>query len=237
MCYAVRPEGIEMRPKLLTVLAMLPMLLLAPAAAVAGPSEGDSAYDRGDYATALAEWESIAKSGDATASYGIGRIYRLGQGVRYRDFEKAVYWYQRAAGRGYVPAQYELARIQFEGLVVPRDIDEMMFWLWRAALSGHADSQIMLGAVYEYGEPGVAANFTEALKWYLIAERLGAPKLQPRAAKLAERVRGKMADSQISAAIWLADRWVAAFAVQIAVVYDPAGESRNIRPSVSSVSR
>lgn len=225
-----------MRTKLLTFLAMLPMLLLS-AGAAAGPSEGDNAYQRGDYATALAEWQLVARSGDPTASYGIGRIYRLGQGLRYRDFEKAVYWYQRAAGRGYVEAQYELARIQFEGLVVPRDIDEMMFWLWRAALSGHAESQVMLGAVYEYGEPGVAVNLTEALKWYLVAAQRGSPKLQARAARLAERVRTRMTETQIRAALWLADQWAPGFAVEIAGVYEPAGEIRSIRPSGSSVSR
>src|SRR5262245_26153315 len=228
-------DGVLMGAKTWCVLVVL--LLLAPAAAVAGSPDGDSAYERGDYATAMLEWQSVAKSGDPTASYGIGQIYRLGKGVPYRDFEKAVYWYQRAAGRGHVPAQYEVARIQFEGLVVPRDIDEMMYWLWRAALRGHAESELMLGAVYEYGEPGVTANPTEALKWYLIAGRHGSTALQSRAAKLAERVKAKMTPAQIEAAIWLASRWAMESIVQIAGVYDPAGESRNTRPSGSSVSR
>jgi len=225
-----------MRAKVLSVLVALP-LLVAAAAAMAEPSDGEIAYQRGDYATALAEWQLIARSGDPTASYGIGKIYRLGQGLRYRDFEKAVYWYQRAAGRGHVPAQYELARLQFEGLMVPRDIDEMMFWLWRAALSGHAESQIMLGVVYEYGEPGVAANPMEALKWYLIAARNGTPKLVPRVLKLADRIRSKMTSAQIEAATWLAEEWAIAFAVQIAGVYEPEGEIRSIRPSGLSVSK
>jgi TPR repeat protein len=232
----MRPEGTQMRPRLPTFLAMLPLLLL-PLVAAAEPSEADSAYDRGDYATALAEWQSVAGSGDATASYGIGQIYRLGKGVPYRDFEKAVYWYQRAAGRGHIPAQYEVARIQFEGLVVPRDIDEMMYWLWRAALSGHAESEVMLGAVYEYGEPGINANLTEALKWYLIAARQGSPDLQSRVTKLADRVRAKMAPAQIDAANWLAEQWVAEPVVEIAGVYAPTEASRSIRPSGLSLSR
>jgi TPR repeat protein len=216
---------------------VLGVLLLLPATAIAGSPEGDRAYERGDYTTAMHEWQSVAKSGDATASYSIGQIYRLGKGVPYRDFEKAVYWYQRAAGRGHVPAQYEVARIQFEGLVVPRDIDEMMFWLWRAALTGHAESELMLGAVYEYGEPGVPANLTEALKWYLIAARHGSAALQARVTKLADRVRAKMTPAQIEAATWLAGQWAMDRIVQVAGVYDSAGETRNIRPSVSSVSK
>jgi TPR repeat protein len=225
-----------MRAKVLSVLVALP-LLLAAAPVVAESSDGEIAYQRGDYVTAMAEWQSVAKSGDATASYGIGQIYRFGKGLRYRDFEKAVYWYQRAAGRGYVAAQFELARLQFEGLMVPRDIDEMMFWLWRAALSGHPESQVMLGAVYEYGEPGIAANRMEALKWYLIAARNGSAKLVPRAQRLADRIRAKMTPAQIDAANWLADEWAMAFAVQVAGVYEPEGEIRNIRPSGLSVSK
>jgi TPR repeat protein len=212
------------------------MLVLATPGALA-ESEGDGAYRRGDYSGAMAEWQQVAQAGDAAASYRIGQLYRHGEGVRYRDFEKAAYWYQRAAGRGYVLAQYEVARLQFEGLVVPRDIDEMMYWLWRAALSGHSDSQVMLGVVYEYGEPGVAVNYTEALKWYLVAAKSGPPELQPRALKLAQRVSAKMTAEQIKAARWLASEWAMNGLMQVAEAYGTGGESRNSRPSSLSVSK
>lgn len=224
-----------MRGNLLTILTAA-MLAFAASSAFA-ESKGDNAYRRGDYAGAMVEWQQVAQAGDATASYRIGQLYRQGKGLRYRDFEKAVYWYQRAAGRGYVPAQYEVARLQFEGLMVPRDIDEMMFWLWRAALSGHSDSQVMLGCVYEYGEPGVAANYMEALKWYLVAAKSGPPDLQTRALKLAERVSAKMTPEQINAARWLASEWAMNDILQIAEAYGAEGESRSNRPSSLSVSK
>ncbi len=224
-----------MRGRLLTILTASTLAFAISAASA--ESEGDNAYRRGDFAGAMAEWQQVAQAGDATASYRIGQLYRQGKGLRYRDFEKAVYWYQRAAGRGYVPAQYEVARIQFEGLVVPRDIDEMMYWLWRAALSGHADSQVMLGAVYEYGEPGVAANCIEALKWYLVAARKGPPELQARALKLVARVSATMTKHQIDAARWLAGEWAMNELLQVAEAYGAAGESRSSRPSSLSVSK
>lgn len=224
-----------MRGNLLTILTAS-MLAFAVSAALA-ETEGDNAYRRGDFAGAMAEWRQVAQAGDATASYQIGQLYRRGEGLRYRDFEKAVYWYQRAAGRGHVPAQYEVARLQFEGLVVPRDIDEMMYWLWRAALSGHSPSQVMLGAVYEYGEPGVAANYTEALKWYLVAAKSGPPDLQVRALKLADRVSAKMTKQQIDAARWLAGEWAMNVLLQFAEAYGVAGEIRSNRPSSLSVSK
>ncbi len=224
-----------MRGRLLTILTAS-MLALAVSSASA-ESEGDNAYRRGDYAGAMAEWQQVAQAGDATASYRIGQLYRQGEGLRYRDFEKAVYWYQRAAGRGYIPAQYEVARLQFEGLVVPRDIDEMMYWLWRAALNGHAASQVMLGCVYEYGEPGVAANYSEALKWYLVAAKSGPPELQTRALKLAARVSAKMTPRQIEAARWLASQWAMNDMLLVAEAYGAEGESRSNRPSSLSVSK
>ena len=224
-----------MRGRLLTILTAA-MLAFGASSAFA-ESKGDNAYRRGDYAGAMVEWQQVAQAGDATASYRIGQLYRQGQGLRYRDFEKAVYWYQRAAGRGYVPAQYEVARLQFEGLMVPRDIDEMMYWLWRAALSGHADSQVMLGCVYEYGEPGVAANYMEALKWYLVAAKSGPPELQTRALKLADRVSAKMTPEQIDAARWLASEWAMNDILQVAEAYGAEGASRSNRPSSLSVSK
>ena len=224
-----------MRGKFLTILTSA--ILAFAASSAFAESKGDNAYRRGDYAGAMVEWQQVAQAGDATASYRIGQLYRQGKGLRYRDFEKAVYWYQRAAGRGYVPAQYEVARLQFEGLMVPRDIDEMMYWLWRAALSGHAESQVMLGCVYEYGEPGVAANYMEALKWYLVAAKSGPPELQTRALKLAERVSAKMTPEQINAARWLASEWVMNDILQVAEAYGAEGESRSNRPSSLSVSK
>ena len=218
-----------MRGKMLTILTAAMLALSALSASA--ESEGDNAYRRGDFAGAMVEWQQVAQAGDATASYRIGQLYRRGEGLRYRDFEKAVYWYQRAAGRGHVPAQYEVARLQFEGLVVPRDIDEMMYWLWRAALSGHSASQVMLGAVYEYGEPGVAANYTEALKWYLVAAKSGAPDLQARALKLADRVSAKMTKQQIDAARWLASEWAMNDVLQVAEAYGAEGEGSNFSPS------
>jgi uncharacterized protein len=224
-----------MRGKMLTILTAAMLALSALSASA--ESEGDNAYRRGDFAGAMVEWQQVAQTGDATASYRIGQLYRRGEGLRYRDFEKAVYWYQRAAGLGHVPAQYEVARLQFEGLVVPRDIDEMMYWLWRAALSGHSASQVMLGAVYEYGEPGVAANYTEALKWYLVAAKSGPPDLQARAQKLAHRVSAKMTRQQIDAARWLASEWAMSDLLQVAEAYGVAGDSRSNRPSSLSVSK
>ncbi len=53
--------------------------LTAPARA--GFDEGEAAYQRGDYATALREWRPLAEQGNARAQYGLGLMCRKGGGV------------------------------------------------------------------------------------------------------------------------------------------------------------
>src|SRR5215472_9927469 len=58
-----------------------------------------SAYEDGDYATALAGFESVAVSGNPTATRYIVYMYLRGDGVR-KDLTKAVALFRRAAERG-----------------------------------------------------------------------------------------------------------------------------------------
>ncbi len=71
--------------------ATIAVLLLAALAgtAVAGPLEDAfSAYERGDYATALREFRVLAEQGDANAQYNFGVMYSTGHGVP-QDYTKA----------------------------------------------------------------------------------------------------------------------------------------------------
>ncbi len=70
--------------------------LTAPA--WAGFDEGVAAYKRGDYATALHEWRSLAEQGEAGALYFLGYMYFLGQGVP-QDYVQSHMWYNLAASR------------------------------------------------------------------------------------------------------------------------------------------
>ena len=51
--------------------------------------KGLDAYKRFDYATALREWEPLAKQGDASAQFNLGLMYRYGRGVPW-NFKTAV---------------------------------------------------------------------------------------------------------------------------------------------------
>jgi TPR repeat protein len=61
--------------------------------------KGITAYDSGDYETALREFESLAEQGDAYAQYKLGVMYDNGDGVS-QDYKTAKKWVKLAAEQG-----------------------------------------------------------------------------------------------------------------------------------------
>ena len=84
-------------------------LLLALAAPVTAQSvkAGIEAWQRADYAGAVAIWRPLAESGDADAAFNLGQAYRLGRGVP-TNLAIAKSWFERAARQGHVDAQTTL---------------------------------------------------------------------------------------------------------------------------------
>src|SRR5208282_724350 len=81
------------------------MLVAIAGAAVAGPLEdGEAAYQRGDFATALGLLRPLAGQGNADAQYDLGAMYRDGKGVP-QDYAEAVKWWRKAADQGNAHAQ------------------------------------------------------------------------------------------------------------------------------------
>lgn len=73
----------------------------------AGYAEGEAAYKRGDFATAMKEFVPLARQGNAEAEYFIGAFHFKGYGVPENKTE-AVKWFRLAADQGYAPAQFAL---------------------------------------------------------------------------------------------------------------------------------
>ncbi len=103
--------------------------LTAPA--WAGFDEAVAAYKRGDYATALHEWRSLAEQGVADAQTTLGFMYDKGQGVP-QDHAEAVKWYRKAAEQGMAKAQVLLGSMYKNGEGVPQDYAKAVGW-WRKA--------------------------------------------------------------------------------------------------------
>ena len=84
---------------------LLVLFVCAAGPAVAGPFEdGVVAAQKGDYATAMKIWKTLAENGDGRAQYRLGWIYYQGKGIP-RDYMEAARWYELSAARGFAEAQ------------------------------------------------------------------------------------------------------------------------------------
>ncbi len=138
----------------------------------AGPLEdGQAAYSRGDYATALRLFRPLAEQGDASAQNALGWMYREGSGVN-QDFKEAMKWYRLAAEHGSAQAQYNLGVMYYQGSGVAKDLHEAMKWYRAAATQGEAQAQYNLGFMYAKGE-GVPKDVLRAHMWWNIAAEQG----------------------------------------------------------------
>ncbi len=90
------------------------------------------AYDRANYATALAVWLPAAEDGDAEAQNYVGEIFERGLG-REPDYETAAKWYAKAAEQGFSAAQINLGQLYEHGLGVVPDVTKALAWYDRAA--------------------------------------------------------------------------------------------------------
>ena len=120
----------------LSVALALPMTCLA-APAWAEFQVGMDAYNRGDFKTALREWQPMAEQGDARAQFYFGLLYENGDGVPL-DYAKARQWYEKAAVQGDAKAQLYLGLQSSFGQGVPMDLVDAYMWYSLAAGNGNA---------------------------------------------------------------------------------------------------
>jgi TPR repeat protein len=125
---------------------------------------GLEAYQHGDFASALREWQPIAEKGDPQSQYNLGLLYARGQGVS-QDYAQAAQWYEKAAEQGVAAAQYNLGVMYANGQGVTASAEQARKWFLKAAEQGVADAQTGLGSIYHEGE-GAFRNYGEAEKWY-----------------------------------------------------------------------
>src|SRR5690606_18385178 len=97
----------------------------------------------GDYATALAIWEPMARAGHARAQNNIAACFSGGYGVE-ENAELAAKWLRLSAESGDPVGQRNLATLHFRGEGVKQDDDEAMRLYRLAADQGDATAQDML---------------------------------------------------------------------------------------------
>ena len=110
--------------------------------------KGLTAYNNGDYATALKEWKPLAEKGDVDAQTNLGLMYQNGWGVP-QDDKEAVYWYKLAAEQGDAKAQYNLGVMYALGEGVIKDYVYAHMWGNIASMNGNDKGETLRGYVAE----------------------------------------------------------------------------------------
>ena len=148
---------------LIIILVLLFSLFLGLPSYSSDFDKGLTAYNNGDYATALKEWKPLAEEGDVDAQYNLGVLYDKGDGVP-QDYKEAVRWYKLAAEQGVAEAQFNLGNMYYDGQGVSVDYKEAVRWFTLAAEQGDVDAQYNLDLIHRKGL-GVPQDDEEAV-WF-----------------------------------------------------------------------
>jgi uncharacterized protein len=139
-----------MSPKHL-VAALAAALISAPLSAQTVKA-GIDAWQKADYATAVAIWRPLAQRGDADAEFNLGQAYRLGRGVPL-SLPMAKSWFEKAADAGHLDAETTLGLLLFQN----GEQAEGLKWLHRAAEQGEPRALLVYGTALYNGD-GVAQD-------------------------------------------------------------------------------
>ena len=132
--------------------------------------DGILAWQRADYAAAVAIWRPLAEKGDADAAFNLGQAYRLGRGVKV-DLASAQSWLERAARSGHLDAQTTLGLLLFDS----GSRDAALQWLKKAAERGEPRAMLVYGTALFNGD-GVPRDLVLA---YAYVSRSAAQGLEP----------------------------------------------------------
>ncbi len=135
-----------------------------------------AAKNEEDIETALGHYNKVVEDGTeplyiAGAMYGLGHMYRNGEGVE-QDYAKAIEWYTKAADLGQTTAMNNLGHLYLDGKGVEKDGTKAVEWYTKAADSGNTSAMYNIGYMYVKGE-AVEQDGEKAIEWYTKAVDLG----------------------------------------------------------------
>ena len=119
--------------------------------------------------------EDKAFSRIAEAQHDLGALYTAGQAGVTQNYERAAFWFRRAADQGIANAAYNLGVLYQQGLGQEQDLQKALDWYRRAAQMGHPEAQYNLGIAYIEGvgtryNPALAAAFFQKAAFAGIVE-------------------------------------------------------------------
>jgi uncharacterized coiled-coil protein SlyX len=95
--------------------------------------------------------EAGAFEGVPEAQHDLAAIYTAGHGGVTQNYERAAYWFRKAAENGIANAAYNLGVLNHQGLGLGQDIEEALYWYDKASTLGHPEAQYNLGIAYIEG--------------------------------------------------------------------------------------
>ena len=140
----------------------------APAAFPAALKKAREALEKGDAEGAVKLLRPEAEKGNADAANALGELTVAGRGTKASPAE-ALKWFQKAADAGSSAAQFNLARLLFNGAEgVPKDGEKARFLLRTSAEAGFAPAQAELGGSIESlaARSEDKAQIAESRAWY-----------------------------------------------------------------------
>ena len=129
--------------------------------------------------------EAAADEGDIVAIYIMGAMHFAGRIVP-RDYQAAAMWFEKAAFRRFVLAQFNLAEMYDEGKSLPQN-DELAYRFYSmAARHGLPEASYMAGRMLAVGR-GVAKDGSQAMVAFQDAAQQGHVDAQNLLGKLSEK--------------------------------------------------
>ena len=155
-----------------------------------------------------ARWYRLAaEQGHVRAQYMLGVLNDRSSASR--GSAESAQWYRLAAERGHAPAQAALARLYYEGDVIPSNYAESFRWYQMAARNGYTEAQYRLGLAYYRGE-GIEQNYHNAYVYFSLAVAGGGdydadnsrplPPQQVRSRRYRSISEGTLSQSELAAA-------------------------------------
>src|SRR6188768_3670382 len=167
-----------LRDRMMRVTGAAVLLAVAGAPALADVRSGVDLWSRGDYTTAVREWEGPATAGDPDAMFNLAQAYRLGRGVA-SDLQRAEKLYAGAAAAGHLQAA------DTYGLMLFQDgrREAALPFVRDAARRGDPRSQYLLGIAHFNGDL-VEKDWTRAYALMTLASGAGLPQAAPAIAEM-----------------------------------------------------
>jgi hypothetical protein len=132
--------------------------------------DGIEAWQRSDYAQAVAIWRPLAAKGDADAAFNLGQAFRLGRGVPV-DLAAAKGWLEKAARANHLDAETTLGLLLFDS----GDHAGGIQWLKKAAERGEPRAMLVYGTALFNGD----TVRSDPLLAYAYVSRAAAQGLEP----------------------------------------------------------